>query len=133
MLPYLRVTMIEAPERGCFLRESGYSRRTADVAQLVEHFTRNEGVPGSSPGVGLGKALETGSFPSPPPLQEIQRDLGANLGATREIGRAKQAPHLPPLLSSGLAGAMHHQQAPATRESRAPGVRRGVRRARLCV
>ena len=25
---------------------------TADVAQLVEHFTRNEGVPGSSPGVG---------------------------------------------------------------------------------
>ena len=24
----------------------------ADVAQLVEHFTRNEGVPGSSPGVG---------------------------------------------------------------------------------
>jgi RNA polymerase sigma factor (sigma-70 family) len=33
--------------------ESGYSRRTADVAQLVEHFTRNEGVPGSSPGVGF--------------------------------------------------------------------------------
>ena len=27
----------------------------ADVAQLVEHFTRNEGVPGSSPGVGLRK------------------------------------------------------------------------------
>ncbi len=26
--------------------------RPADVAQLVEHFTRNEGVPGSSPGVG---------------------------------------------------------------------------------
>ena len=25
----------------------------ADVAQLVEHFTRNEGVPGSNPGVGL--------------------------------------------------------------------------------
>jgi hypothetical protein len=31
---------------------NGYSRRLADVAQLVEHFTRNEGVPGSSPGVG---------------------------------------------------------------------------------
>jgi hypothetical protein len=31
----------------------------ADVAQLVEHFTRNEGVPGSSPGVGL-KALQIG-------------------------------------------------------------------------
>src|SRR5450755_2430813 len=28
----------------------------ADVAQLVEHFTRNEGVPGSSPGVGSEKA-----------------------------------------------------------------------------
>ena len=28
-------------------------RTFADVAQLVEHFTRNEGVPGSSPGVGL--------------------------------------------------------------------------------
>src|SRR5436190_20678236 len=28
--------------------------RRADVAQLVEHFTRNEGVPGSSPGVGSG-------------------------------------------------------------------------------
>ena len=27
---------------------------SADVAQLVEHFTRNEGVPGSSPGVGSG-------------------------------------------------------------------------------
>ncbi len=29
----------------------------ADVAQLVEHFTRNEGVPGSSPGVGSEEAL----------------------------------------------------------------------------
>jgi hypothetical protein len=29
-------------------------RTYADVAQLVEHFTRNEGVPGSSPGVGSG-------------------------------------------------------------------------------
>ena len=35
----------------------GYTRiwlsSRADVAQLVEHFTRNEGVPGSSPGVGF--------------------------------------------------------------------------------
>ena len=30
-----------------------YSSSPADVAQLVEHFTRNEGVPGSSPGVGF--------------------------------------------------------------------------------
>ena len=29
----------------------------ADVAQLVEHFTRNEGVPGSSPGVGFYTGL----------------------------------------------------------------------------
>ena len=28
----------------------------AGVAQLVEHFTRNEGVPGSNPGVGLTRA-----------------------------------------------------------------------------
>ncbi len=34
----------------------------ADVAQLVEHFTRNEGVPGSIPGVGSGKSLRAGSF-----------------------------------------------------------------------
>jgi hypothetical protein len=27
----------------------------ADVAQLVEHFTRNEGVPGSNPGVGFSE------------------------------------------------------------------------------
>ena len=29
--------------------------RPADVAQLVEHFTRNEGVPGSNPGVGFAE------------------------------------------------------------------------------
>src|SRR5216684_3109275 len=34
------------------LGELGWPR-PADVAQLVEHFTRNEGVPGSSPGVGF--------------------------------------------------------------------------------
>ena len=33
--------------------ESGEIPAIADVAQLVEHFTRNEGVPGSSPGVGF--------------------------------------------------------------------------------
>ena len=30
---------------------------SADVAQLAEHFTRNEGVPGSSPGVGFPTAI----------------------------------------------------------------------------
>ena len=34
-------------------RIRGYYQSSADVAQLVEHFTRNEGVPGSSPGVGF--------------------------------------------------------------------------------
>ena len=34
----------------------------ADVAQLVEHFTRNEGVPGSSPGVGSEKAPQMARF-----------------------------------------------------------------------
>jgi hypothetical protein len=32
----------------------------ADVAQLVEHFTRNEGVRGSSPRVGSEKRRESG-------------------------------------------------------------------------
>ena len=47
----------------------------ADVAQLVEHFTRNEGVPGSSPGVGSsylqGKCAPTGGLVSRthPPLR----------------------------------------------------------------
>ena len=35
----------------------------ADVAQLVEHFTRNEGVPGSNPGVGLGRVLSCKNAP----------------------------------------------------------------------
>jgi len=39
--------------------ESGCSSR-ADVAQLVEHFTRNEGVPGSSPGVGFASVKGLG-------------------------------------------------------------------------
>ena len=34
----------------------------AGVAQLVEHFIRNEGVPGSSPGVGSGTNLSHLSF-----------------------------------------------------------------------
>ena len=38
-------------------RPALHSLGPADVAQLVEHFTRNEGVPGSSPGVGFALAL----------------------------------------------------------------------------
>jgi hypothetical protein len=33
--------------------EKGYDPRHADVAQLVEHFTRNEGVSGSNPLIGF--------------------------------------------------------------------------------
>lgn len=38
-----------------------HSRRYADVAQLVEHFTRNEGVRGSNPRVGSGRPCTRGS------------------------------------------------------------------------
>jgi hypothetical protein len=34
----------------------------ADVAQLVEHFTRNEGVPGSNPGVGSKENPRSGAI-----------------------------------------------------------------------
>src|SRR4051812_39655644 len=34
----------------------------AGVAQLVEHFIRNEGVPGSSPGVGSGYPLRSSTL-----------------------------------------------------------------------
>jgi hypothetical protein len=37
------------------LQAAARLKSPADVAQLVEHFTRNEGVPGSSPGVGSKK------------------------------------------------------------------------------
>jgi hypothetical protein len=42
------------PEIASGSRKTREIPASADVAQLVEHFTRNEGVPGSSPGVGLG-------------------------------------------------------------------------------
>ena len=58
------------------------SPANADVAQLVEHFTRNEGVPGSSPGVG---SKETGLW------TEVVATLVATGGvvsvATRSIER----------------------------------------------
>ncbi len=51
------------PEIGPESREIREIPAHADVAQLVEHFTRNEGVPGSSPGVGSSrKALVIGIF-----------------------------------------------------------------------
>ena len=48
------VGRLEAGVRGRAARgQPVTSPRSADVAQLVEHFTRNEGVPGSNPGVGF--------------------------------------------------------------------------------
>jgi hypothetical protein len=40
-----------------------HARSPADVAQLVEHFTRNEGVPGSNPGVGSGSKPRKNGLP----------------------------------------------------------------------
>ena len=54
----------------------------ADVAQLVEHFTRNEGVAGSSPAVGSqGIAAIGNSFF---PLERIDQFPGAVLGSVLE-------------------------------------------------
>jgi hypothetical protein len=47
---------------GAATHPSRESPARADVAQLVEHFTRNEGVPGSIPGVGSGNSLQIERF-----------------------------------------------------------------------
>jgi hypothetical protein len=39
-----------------------YPHGRADVAQLVEHFTRNEGVRGSNPRVGYREGLQMQAF-----------------------------------------------------------------------
>ena len=52
------------PETDTGMRKIREIPANADVAQLVEHFTRNEGVPGSSPGVGLRKAPRCASCAS---------------------------------------------------------------------
>ena len=46
-------TARSAASAGGWTRSRLSRSRRADVAQLVEHFTRNEGVPGSNPGVGF--------------------------------------------------------------------------------
>ena len=53
----------------------------ADVAQLVEHFTRNEGVSGSNPLVGSAKCLQIGIF--------AERDSSA-LGPLLGLERARR-------------------------------------------
>ena len=58
---------------------------SADVAQLVEHFTRNEGVPGSSPGVGSGRKvlLESMFWPSAFAARTSQILVGGYTRGTR--------------------------------------------------
>jgi hypothetical protein len=73
----------------------------ADVAQLVEHFTRNEGVPGSSPGVGFAPfALLIGGFLGllrtliPPPeasLRGLWKRSGNFVAAGESFVRARSA------------------------------------------
>ena len=54
--PRHRAGLLREARRVAAGRAGGASINTrADVAQLVEHFTRNEGVRGSSPRVGLGE------------------------------------------------------------------------------
>src|ERR1700722_4710740 len=68
----------------------------ADVAQLVEHFTRNEGVRGSSPRVGSRKAHECWAL----------ADLGLSDGASRSpISVDEQPPCLARRLPTGLCRA----------------------------
>jgi hypothetical protein len=62
----------------------------ADVAQLVEHFTRNEGVPGSSPGVGSHKApLRRGFFFAP--VSGVTGRLGV-FGKVLALGQGASVP-----------------------------------------
>ena len=61
--------------------KAGLTCRTyADVAQLVEHFTRNEGVPGSSPGVGFEKALLISAFRASTVAAALRNRLGVIQG-----------------------------------------------------
>ena len=60
----------------------------ADVAQLVEHFTRNEGVPGSSPGVGSGDSASR-TFRGQRGGQQRVPTAGARGHRPRSVGRPK--------------------------------------------
>src|SRR2546421_7928482 len=56
--------------------------RDADVAQLVEHFTRNEGVRGSSPRVGFEEFLQSSLF-----LQRSDSARASRLATKGNLGR----------------------------------------------
>ena len=60
----------------------------ADVAQLVEHFTRNEGVPGSSPGVGFSAQAESGHLARRSEAVLSAVLSGAGRGRSRQTAQA---------------------------------------------
>ena len=68
---------------------NGYSRPSADVAQLVEHFTRNEGVPGSSPGVGFVGKRRRHLAPLRRRAQDESRRARLRVGGSRGLGDGK--------------------------------------------
>ena len=65
------------------LMPARYSVTHADVAQLVEHFTRNEGVSGSSPLIGFRNACTTGTS-----VPRAGCGRGERCGITRRSGCA---------------------------------------------
>jgi hypothetical protein len=69
----------------------------ADVAQLAEHFTRNEGVGGSSPPVGFKKGPQSGSFPFRDPTSPSVMCPGyvARRTDDRRHARRAERPRLP--------------------------------------
>src|SRR5947209_6658952 len=71
--------------------------RDADVAQLVEHFTRNEGVRGSSPRVGFEEFLQSSLFlpRSDSARALVWPQIGAFLvSVARRLGSRRQIDHL---------------------------------------
>ncbi len=84
-----------AASRAACPRGGASIREPADVAQLVEHFTRNEGVSGSNPLVGFEKEPATAGLSR----ALSSRDKAAGRGAGNGLGngcprRANEAHHI---------------------------------------
>jgi hypothetical protein len=87
-----RRSLLECPER-------------AGVAQLVEHFIRNEGVPGSSPGVGLVEAEQL-FMNDLTPEQLQRRQQGAQI--RQRFAEARTGSELLTAMSSSPPRRLHH-------------------------
>ena len=59
-------------------RRCGNKVRPADVAQLVEHFTRNEGVRGSNPRVGFQEIPQMRAFSMPAAGHRLLRNYSGS-------------------------------------------------------